>query len=61
MRHDKAAALVRWLRDARPETVLGDEMQELFGGQRSFDWAISETEGAIAAVPAFGPYGSADT
>ncbi len=61
VRHDKAAALVRWLRDARPETVLGDEMQELFGGQRSFDWAISETEGAIAPVPAFGPYGSADT
>jgi NADH-quinone oxidoreductase subunit E len=57
---DKAEALVRWLRKARPEVVLGDEMQELFGGRRSFDWAISESAGAVAAVPAFGPYGSAE-
>lgn len=56
---EKAAGLCRWLRDARPAVVLGDEMQELFGGQRSFDWGIREHEGAIAAVPAFGPYGSA--
>jgi NADH:ubiquinone oxidoreductase subunit E len=55
---DKGAALCAWLRDARPDVVLGDEMQELFGGQRSFDWGPRERQGAIAAVPAFGPYGS---
>jgi len=59
VRPDKGSALVRWLRDGRPDVVLGDEMQELFGGQRSFDWAVAESEGAIAPVPAFGPYGSA--
>ena len=55
---EKGRALCRWLRDARPDVVFGDEMQELFGGQRSFDWGPREREGAIAAVPAFGPYGS---
>ena len=54
----KGAALCRWLQDCQPAVVFGDEMQELFGGQRSFDWGPREREGAIAPVPAFGPYGS---
>jgi len=56
---EKGQALCRWLRGASPEVVLADEMQELFGSIRSFDWGIKETEGAVAPVPAFGPYGSA--
>lgn len=56
---DNGAALVRWLRDGRPDVAMGDEMQELFGGSTSFDWAIPEREGAVVAVPAFDPYGSA--
>jgi NADH:ubiquinone oxidoreductase subunit E len=57
---DKAAALVKWLADTTPTVVLADEMQQLFGGQRSFDWGPTEAQGAIAAVPAFGPYGSSE-
>jgi NADH:ubiquinone oxidoreductase subunit E len=53
--------LIEWLKDTRPEVVLADEMQQLFGGQRSFDWGSAEPEGAIAPVPAFGPYGSVGT
>jgi NADH-quinone oxidoreductase subunit E len=56
---EKAEALVRWLRDGSPDVVLGDEMQELFGGRRSFDWAIPETAGAVVPVPALDAYGSA--
>jgi len=56
---DKARGLCRWLQAGRPETVMGDEMQELFGGQRSFEWGPKEVEGAVAPIPAFGPYGSA--
>jgi NADH:ubiquinone oxidoreductase subunit E len=56
---EKGRALVRWLRDAQPEVVSADEMQLLFGGRPSFDWAIPEPEGAIAPLPAFGPYGTA--
>ena len=55
---DKVAALVKWLADTTPTVVLADEMQQLFGGQRSFDWGPTDTEGAITAVPAFAPYGS---
>jgi NADH:ubiquinone oxidoreductase subunit E len=56
---EKGAGLCKWLRDAAPAVVLADEMQELFGSIRSFDWGIKEAEGAVAPVPAFGPYGSA--
>ena len=56
---DKARELITWLREAKPEVVLGDEMQMLFGGQESFDWGPKETEGAIAPLPAFDPYGTA--
>lgn len=58
---EKGTALCKWLQDASPEVVLTDEMQELFGGVRSFDWGAKESEGAIAPVPAFGPYGSSKT
>ena len=57
---EAAASLIAWLRDSRPEVVLADEMQHLFGGRRSFDWGSTEAEGAIAAVPAFAPYGSSE-
>ncbi len=55
---EKARELVRWLRKARPDTVLSDEMQELFGSRTSFDWAISEGVGATGPYPAFEPYGT---
>jgi len=55
---DRARDLVRWLSGARPEVVNGDEMQELFGGTRSFDWAIKEEDGATGPFPAFQPLGT---
>jgi NADH-quinone oxidoreductase subunit E len=54
----KARDLIKWLRDAEPSVVFGDEMQMLFGGRPSFDWGSKETEGAIVALPAFAPYGT---
>jgi NADH-quinone oxidoreductase subunit E len=55
---DKARELVDWLKSARPEVVNGDEMQELFGARRSFDWAIREERGAVGPYPAFQPLGT---
>ncbi|HSK06073.1 MAG TPA: NAD(P)H-dependent oxidoreductase subunit E [Acidimicrobiia bacterium] len=55
---DKARELVRWLGNARPGVVNGDEMQELFGGVRSFEWAIREENGAVGPYPAFQPLGT---
>lgn len=56
---EKARQLVQWLRKARPEVVNTDEMQNLFGGKRSFDWAIQEEVGAIGPFPAYEPFGTA--
>lgn len=55
---DKARELVSWLTKAHPEVVRSDEMQSLFGGARSFDWAIPEEDGAVGPYPAFQPLGS---
>ena len=55
---DKARELVQWLQSARPTVVNTDEIQELFGGRRSFDWAIAEQGGAVGPYPAFQPLGT---
>ena len=56
---DAARRLCQWVREARPDVVLGDEMQELFGGPRSFEWGPLERQGATGPAPAFEPYGTA--
>jgi NADH-quinone oxidoreductase E subunit len=55
---EKARDLIDWLRKARPEVINTDEIQELFGGVRSFDWAIKEELGATGPYPAFQPLGT---
>ena len=55
---EKARQLVRWLKRALPDVVNGDEMQQLFGERRSFDWAIPEESGAVGPYPAFQPLGT---
>jgi NADH-quinone oxidoreductase subunit E len=55
---EKARELVRWLDSAQPDVVNTDEMQELFGGVRSFDWAIRDPDGAVGPYPAFQPLGT---
>jgi len=56
---DKVRELIQWLRKARPRVVNADEMQQLFGGKASFDWAIPEELGAVGPYPAFQPLGTA--
>ena len=55
---EKGRELIRWLKKARPEAVNTDEMQELFGGRRSFDWALPSDVGAAGPYPVFEPYGT---
>lgn len=55
---DKARELVRWLRSVRPAVVNADELQSLFGGRTSFEWAIAEQRGATGPYPAFQPLGT---
>lgn len=56
---EKARRLVQWLRTARPEVINTDELQGLFGGITSFDWAVREEVGAVGPYPAFEPLGTA--
>jgi len=56
---DKGRELVRWLRDAKPESISTEEMQQLFGGRTSFDWAVTEKDAATGPFPAFQTYGTA--
>jgi NADH-quinone oxidoreductase subunit E len=56
---EQGRALVRWLLDDRPESVRSDEMQERFGGRRSFDWGPQDETHAVGPYPAFGPLGTA--
>jgi NADH-quinone oxidoreductase subunit E len=55
---EQGRALCRWLLEERPATVRGDDLQERFGGRRSFEWGPAEPDGATSAVPAFGPLGT---
>jgi NADH-quinone oxidoreductase subunit E len=55
---EKGRELVRWLRSTTPRVLDPDEMQELFGGRRSFDWAIRSGGGAVGPYPAFQPLGT---
>ena len=54
----KAREMVKWLHNARPETVGGAECQELFGGRRSFDWGPFDRSSAVGPFPAFDPLGT---
>ncbi|GBD84758.1 NADH-quinone oxidoreductase subunit E [bacterium BMS3Abin02] len=56
---DAVAAMIRWLRETKPTMVTAAELQERFGGARSFDPAIAEPQGAVGPFPAFDPYGTA--
>lgn len=56
---EKGRELVRWLRDAKPDSISTEEIQQLFGGRTSFDWAVTEPDAATGPFPAFQTYGTA--
>ncbi len=56
---EQGVELVAWLRNGNPDMINTDELQTLFGGRTSFDWAIREDNGAIGPYPAFPPLGTA--
>ncbi len=54
----RARRMVRWLKDVQPAAVVGDELQDRFGGSASFPWAIPDQVGAGGPVPAFQALGT---
>ena len=53
---DKAIDLCSWLKETEPKVIVADELQEKFGGVKSFDWAIEDNTGTSSPVPGFQTY-----
>ena len=56
---EKSIQMCEWLKEERPEIVVADELQEKFGGVKSFDWAIKDNTGSSYSVPGFQNIGTA--
>ena len=56
---EKSLQMCEWLKEERPEIVVADELQEKFGGVKSFDWAIKDNTGSSYSVPGFQNIGNA--
>ena len=56
---EKSLKMCEWLKEERPEIVVADELQEKFGGVKSFDWAIKDNTGSSYSVPGFQNIGTA--
>ena len=56
---EKSLKMCEWLKEERPEIIVAEELQEKFGGVRSFDWAIADNTGSSYSVPGFQNIGTA--
>ena len=56
---EKSLQMCEWLKEERPEIVVADDLQEKFGGVKSFDWAIKDNTGSSYSVPGFQNIGTA--
>ena len=56
---EKSLQMCEWLKEELPEIVVADELQEKFGGVKSFDWAIKDNTGSSYSVPGFQNIGTA--
>ena len=56
---EKSLQMCEWLKEERPEIIVAEELQEKFGGVKSFDWAIKDNTGTSYSVPGFQNIGTA--
>ena len=56
----KALELCKYLKDEVPKVIVADELQEKFGGTKSFDWAIEDNSGTSSTAPGFQIIGTAE-
>ena len=56
---EKSLQMCEWLKEERPEIIVAEELQEKFGGVKSFDWAIKDNSGSSYSVPGFQNIGTA--
>ena len=56
----KALGLCKYLKEEVPKVIVADELQEKFGGTKSFDWAIEDNSGTSSTAPGFQIIGTAE-
>ena len=56
---EKSLKMCEWLKEERPEIIVAEELQEKFGGVKSFDWAIADNTGSSYSIPGFQNIGTA--
>ena len=56
---EKSIQMCEWLKDERPNVIVAEELQDKFGGIKSFDWAIKDNTGSSYSVPGFQNIGTA--
>ena len=56
----KALELCKYLKEEVPKVIVADELQEKFGGTKSFDWAIEDNSGTSSTAPGFQIIGTAE-
>ena len=50
---EKALDLCKYLKEEEPKVIVADDLQEKFGGIKSFDWAIEDNSGTSTTAPGF--------
>ena len=56
----KALELCKYLKEEVPEVIVADELQDKFGGTKSFDWAIEDDSGTSSTAPGFQIIGTSE-
>ena len=57
---EKALDLCKYLKDEEPKVIVADDLQEKFGGIKSFEWAIEDNSGTSTTAPGFQIIGTAE-
>ena len=57
---EKALDLCKYLKEEEPKVIVADDLQEKFGGIKSFDWAIEDNSGTSTTAPGFQIIGTAE-
>ena len=56
---EKSIQMCEWLKEERPNVIVAEDLQDKFGGIKSFDWAIKDNTGSSYSVPGFQNIGTA--
>ena len=57
---EKALDLCKYLKEEEPKVIIADDLQEKFGGIKSFEWAIEDNSGTSTTAPGFQIIGTAE-